>query len=195
MLKIVRARYIWNNSQDQIETTKKSWPDKICEKEKCQTAIETKPVKKLTKNCNRDNGAKQQPRQNRSQATTKTKPVSNPKWDNTSIKQQLEIKLVQNHKRNETNDKPSLRYSEQPKRKYNGGGSLNTPERWQVRKKYEHNRKDDKADERIWTCDDTGEKSFKTRQTCDITVESFKTQNLFKLKEREGQVCERLTGK
>jgi hypothetical protein len=37
-----------------LKLQKKPRPDKKCEKEKCQAAIETKPVKKLTKNCNRE---------------------------------------------------------------------------------------------------------------------------------------------
>lgn len=89
MLKIVRARYIWNNSQDQIETKKKAGQTRFVKKKSAKLQLK----RNQWKNCNRDNGAKQQPRQSRSQATTKTKPVSNPKWDNTSIKQQLKQNL------------------------------------------------------------------------------------------------------
>jgi len=55
-------------------------------------------VKKLTKNCNRDNGAKQQPRQNRNQATTIDKTGVKPQMRQYQYQTATETKVVQNHK-------------------------------------------------------------------------------------------------
>jgi hypothetical protein len=95
---------------------------------------------------------------NRGQTTAKTKPVQNPKWDKTNIKQELK-QLVQNHNWDETNAKPYLRL----KRKYNGG-------------EFEHAERDDREEERIWTRDHMREEICKARQMNETTVEIFKTQ-------------------
>lgn len=91
-----------------------------------QTTAETKLCKITTEA--KSVPYKQQLRRNWCQTTTKRKPLTNPNWDKTNIKQQLqqnqcktitEIKLVPNC---------SLEIQNRPKRGYNRGKGLNTPE-------------------------------------------------------------------